>query len=245
MAGDSRSPRPVPTAQPPVSAKGTSLPSSRRDRGKIGPAGAGSQSSAHATRAAAASAEPPARPPATGIPLRMVNRAAGGTPACVASNDAACQARFFVPAGSEPAPLTFDRHGEVVGRYGDELIEQVNGQIDRQEIMEAVRVVAHRREDAGSPSQGRGRAPCPTQAATFPACGFRPPRRPPVSFMELPGEGLDPTSIGGASVIDEVSSTARVHRRATPVTGIGPFVRSSCRARSSSIRRAAYRVRQG
>ena len=70
-AGLSWSPRPVPTAVPPISANGTSAPSREARRCSSAWPTSVPHSASHATRAAAASADPPPMPPATGTFLRM------------------------------------------------------------------------------------------------------------------------------------------------------------------------------
>ena len=110
-AGVSRSPRPRPTAVPPSSAKATSLPivaAISASRCGVRPA---VQSSLAATRAAAASALPPASPAATGIRLAMLTR----TPAvrlpprtCLRSAATARSARLSPSWGTvlAPSPVT-------------------------------------------------------------------------------------------------------------------------------------------
>ena len=57
-----------------------------------------------ATSTAAASALPPAIPPATGIDLSMMISTSGARPTCSAISSAACQARLRLSAGSCSAP---------------------------------------------------------------------------------------------------------------------------------------------
>ena len=72
------SPRPVPSAMPPTRQAGTSAPSERPMASSCSAPSPSSHSSLQATRAAAASADPPAIPPATGTRLstRMLRPAA-------------------------------------------------------------------------------------------------------------------------------------------------------------------------
>ncbi len=98
--GSSRSPRPVPKAVPPTTENGTSLPRAaatcdRRSTGHPRP-----QSVLQASSAPAASALPPARPPATGMPLRTRSAARPGTPASSAKARTARTARFDPSAGT-------------------------------------------------------------------------------------------------------------------------------------------------
>src|SRR5579875_1988069 len=97
------SPRPVPTAVPPINGNAASEPSraASADRSARTP-----HRWEHATRAAAASAEPPAIPPATGIALRTVSATSAGTPVVSASSAAARQARLRSSVGSSGAPNT-------------------------------------------------------------------------------------------------------------------------------------------
>ncbi|CKS65015.1 Uncharacterised protein [Mycobacterium tuberculosis] len=57
-----------------------------------------------ATRTAAASALPPAMPPATGMDLSIMIETSGARPTCSAISSAACQARLRSSVGSWSAP---------------------------------------------------------------------------------------------------------------------------------------------
>ncbi len=57
-----------------------------------------------ATSTAAASALPPAIPPATGIAFSMKIATSGARPTCSAINSAACQARLVSSVGSDSTP---------------------------------------------------------------------------------------------------------------------------------------------
>ena len=88
----SRSPRPVPCADPPSSEKGTSLPSAAASSRSMSSGVPRSQSRSSATRVAAASADPPAMPPATGIRFstsRSARDSSSGATAVAASRRAA------------------------------------------------------------------------------------------------------------------------------------------------------------
>ena len=74
------SPRPVPSAVPPIRAKGTSLPSSAAIASSSSSGVRASHNRSRASRAAAASAEPPAMPPATGISLWTRKSTTGSRP---------------------------------------------------------------------------------------------------------------------------------------------------------------------
>ena len=88
---------------PPVSTNGMSLPSSaaisrRSSRGSPSP-----QRWSQARRAPAASAEPPAIPPATGISLWITTVTGSSTPTCSASIRAARRARLLASVGTRSA----------------------------------------------------------------------------------------------------------------------------------------------
>ncbi len=108
--GTSSSPRPVPSAVPPCSRNGTSLPTVAATVASSSRPISSFHSVASPTRAAAASALPPAMPPATGMVLRIntfTRFAARSRPTWSASATTARQARLSVlstPAGTEAAP---------------------------------------------------------------------------------------------------------------------------------------------
>ncbi len=88
---------------PPVRTKGMSLPSSaavssRSSRGSPSP-----HRWSQASRAPAASAEPPAIPPATGISLWMTTATGSSTPTCSARVRAARRARLLASVGTRSA----------------------------------------------------------------------------------------------------------------------------------------------
>ncbi|CPR13596.1 hypothetical protein BN971_04908 [Mycobacterium bohemicum DSM 44277] len=100
----SSSPRPVPNAVPPCSANGTSLPSRAASMRKSRRGTPSSHSEFIATSTAAASALPPAMPPATGMDLSMRIETSGARPTCSAISSAARQARLRSSVGSLSAP---------------------------------------------------------------------------------------------------------------------------------------------
>ena len=115
--GSTSSPRPVPSAVPPTSANGTSLPSSAASASRSSSGVSSPHSRSSATSAAAASAEPPAMPPATGIDLAIETAACEAMPWCSASSRAARSTML--------SPVT--RHGVDVDPVGDRDAERPAG----------------------------------------------------------------------------------------------------------------------
>ena len=102
----SSSPRPRPRATPPCRAKGTSDPRSAASRYRSSTPSPSPQSSLSARSVPAASADPPAIPPATGIALRTARAAPSpGRPVAARSASAARRTRFSGPVVSVSAPI--------------------------------------------------------------------------------------------------------------------------------------------
>ena len=133
------SPRPVPTAVPPASANGTSLPSRAPSAIRSAWDRPQPHSASQASSAAAASAEPPAMPPATGICLRSTRSTpARGRSACSRSSSAARTARLVSSSGTTRG--TVDPHRDVGAgrRGGGDLVGQVDRLVERGQVVEAV-----------------------------------------------------------------------------------------------------------
>src|SRR5574340_767376 len=101
--GSSFSPRPVPKAVPPCRENGTSLPSRAARWSSSSRPRRSCHNVSSATSVAAASALPPAMPPATGMPLTMVISTSGARPASAASSVAACHTRLRSSVGTDRA----------------------------------------------------------------------------------------------------------------------------------------------
>ncbi len=135
----SRSPRPVATAPPPWRKKGTSMPrptavSSRRRRGHRRP-----HKRFNPNRTAAASADPPPRPAATGIRLSSPTRTPRSMPAASRRASAARSARFVASLGTGPFV-----HPELdgVGVLKGQSVGQVDGLHHRRDFMISVVTLA-------------------------------------------------------------------------------------------------------
>ena len=96
----SRSPRPRPSAVPPVAANGTSDPSCNAKASRSARVSLRRCSASSAAIAAAASALPPPRPACAGMRLVSVKRAPPGSDNSRASNFAARNTRLPAPAGT-------------------------------------------------------------------------------------------------------------------------------------------------
>ncbi len=100
MIGVTRSPRPLPTAVAPVREKGTSAPRRAARAESSGRVRFVPHRALQATRVAAASAEPPAMPPATGTRLRRRRSTPSFTPVASARSSAARTARLEASVGT-------------------------------------------------------------------------------------------------------------------------------------------------
>ena len=146
--GDSRSPRPVPTAVPPVSANGTSAPISGADLGQLaaGPCpGPTARRSRRARRRRPRCRRPSRRPP--GSAWRSRWRPGRPRRLRLASSRAATPARFLAPAGTPSAgwcaPLTAR-----AGRDG-QLVGEVDGVEHGHQVVVAVRRARRRPPGTG------------------------------------------------------------------------------------------------
>src|ERR1700677_455155 len=108
-AGVRSSPRPRPTAVPPSTANATSLPTSAATAQSCVWLSPASHSALQATRAAAASALPPASPAATGMRLAIVTRTGSTAPGSASRNAATARHARLSPSWGTalaPSPVT-------------------------------------------------------------------------------------------------------------------------------------------
>ena len=136
--GTTVSPRPVPSAVPPCSAKATSLPSCAAMRDSSSRVRSSFHSAESPTSAPAASALPPAIPPATGMPLRSTTRTSGIAAGVL--GDELDGAPREVPAVRRHLVRAFTVHldARVLGRRDRHLVEQAHGVEDRGQVVVAV-----------------------------------------------------------------------------------------------------------
>ena len=162
-----RAPRPVrcPSAVPPSRQNATSLPSSAASAPSSARDVPVRHSSAHATRAAAASAEPPAIPPATGMHLLISKRDVRRRPGR-ARPAATRPARPGSPssAGTSPASGPVTEISRPWAGAGHHLVVAGRRRGRPSAARGTRRRAGHRRPDAGSPSPARGPEPWPSRA---------------------------------------------------------------------------------
>ena len=148
----------VPRAVPPISANGTSLPSSAAIRSRSSSEVSTPHSRSSATSAAAASAEPPAMPPAIGIDLAMLTSAFGSMPWWSASSRAARSTMLSPVTGTRSASIqsgTDDPEAPAGRRRRGDVVADPDRLVDGEQRVEAVLA---RRADAEVEVDLRGRA---------------------------------------------------------------------------------------